>query len=112
MSARSGIIAGGNWIIDRLKIVDVYPEQDALANIISESVGNGGSPFNVLVDLARLGASFPLAGIGLIGDDANGKWITEQCKENRFHFLHRCHDGAGNRTPDFFPSARGERFSR
>jgi sugar/nucleoside kinase (ribokinase family) len=83
MSARSGIIAGGNWIIDRLKIVDVYPEQDALANIISESVGNGGSPFNVLVDLAKLGASFPLAGIGLIGNDDNGKWITEQCGQNR-----------------------------
>jgi sugar/nucleoside kinase (ribokinase family) len=82
MSARSGIVAGGNWIIDRLKFVDVYPEQDALANILSESVGNGGSPFNILVDLAKLGASFPLAGIGLIGNDANGKWVTEQCRLN------------------------------
>ena len=83
MSARSGIVAGGNWIIDRLKVIDTYPAQDALANIISESVGNGGSPFNILVDLAKLGASFPLAGVGLIGDDANGKWVLEQCRENR-----------------------------
>ena len=67
MSRRQGILAGGNWIVDNLKVVDTYPQQDALANILSETIGNGGSPFNVLVDLARLGASFPLAGIGLVG---------------------------------------------
>jgi sugar/nucleoside kinase (ribokinase family) len=82
MSARSGILAGGNWIIDKLKVIDTYPAQDALANILSETVGNGGSPFNVLMDLAKMGAPFPLAGIGLIGDDANGKWIAGQCREN------------------------------
>lgn len=80
MSARSGIVAGGNWIVDKLKTVDTYPEQDALANIVGESAGNGGSPFNVLVDLAKLGAPFPLAGIGLIGDDADGRWIAAQCR--------------------------------
>lgn len=80
MSGRSGILAGGNWIVDKLKLVDIYPEQDALANIVRQSTGNGGSPFNVLVDLARLGASFPLAGIGLTGDDADGTWILEQCR--------------------------------
>ncbi len=80
MSARSGILAGGNWIVDKLKFVDVYPEQDALANIARQATGNGGSPFNILVDLARLGVSFPLAGIGLIGSDADGTWIAEQCR--------------------------------
>jgi sugar/nucleoside kinase (ribokinase family) len=79
MNARSGILAGGNWIVDKLKFVDTYPQQDALANISSESIGNGGSPFNLLIDLARLGAPFPLAGVGLIGADADGDWITTQC---------------------------------
>jgi sugar/nucleoside kinase (ribokinase family) len=83
MSTRSGILAGGNWIVDKLKTVDVYPEQDALANIVAESAGNGGSPFNVLVDLAKLGAPFPLAGIGLVGDDADGRWIAAQCRQHR-----------------------------
>jgi sugar/nucleoside kinase (ribokinase family) len=80
MSARAGILAGGNWIVDRLKIVDTYPHEEALANILAESVGNGGSPFNLLVDLAKLGAGFPLAGIGLIGADAAGEWIVAQCR--------------------------------
>jgi hypothetical protein len=33
--ARIGILAGGNWILDRTKIIDVYPVQDALANILT-----------------------------------------------------------------------------
>ena len=79
MSARHGILAGGNWIVDKLKTIDHYPQQDSLANILGESVGNGGSPFNILVDLARLGAAFPLSGVGLIGDDAEGRWVREVC---------------------------------
>jgi len=82
MSGRTGILAGGNWIVDKLKIVDTYPAQDALANILQESIGNGGSPFNVLIDLAKLGAPFPLAGVGLVGHDAEGAWIHEQCKRH------------------------------
>lgn len=79
MNASSGILAGGNWIVDRIKFVDTYPCQDALANIISETTANGGSPFNLLIDLAKLGARFPLFGAGLIGADGDGEWITRQC---------------------------------
>jgi sugar/nucleoside kinase (ribokinase family) len=79
MNARRGILAGGNWIVDQLKTIDQFPQQDALANIQNESVGNGGSAFNVLVDLARLGVDFPLGGVGLTGDDAAGRWIRERC---------------------------------
>lgn len=82
MTERSGILCGGNWIVDKLKFIDTYPRQDALSNILGQSVGNGGSPFNILIDLARLGATFPLAGIGLVGEDADGQWIREQCAEH------------------------------
>jgi len=83
MRHRSGILAGGNWIVDKLKLIDTYPQQDALANIISQSIGNGGSPFNILIDLANLGTGFPLAGVGLIGADADGGWISAQCGQKR-----------------------------
>ena len=83
MEARSGILAGGNWIVDKLKFIDTWPQQDALANILSESVGSGGGPFNVLVDLAKLGAPFPIAGVGLIGSDADGEWISAECTRHR-----------------------------
>ena len=57
--ARSGMLAGGNWIIDQVKIIDVYPKHEQLANIFDQSQGTGGSPYNVLLDLAKMGAGFP-----------------------------------------------------
>lgn len=81
LSSRTGILAGGNWIVDAVKIIDTWPQQDALANILSTSKGTGGSPFNVLVDLALMGAGFPLEAAGLVGADENGKWIVERCTD-------------------------------
>ncbi len=82
MSSRRGILAGGNWIVDRVKLVDVFPEQDTLANILGESEANGGSPYNVLKDLRRLGADFSLEAAGLIGTDGAGRWILDDCKNH------------------------------
>ena len=81
-TSRNGIIAGGNWIVDAVKMIDVWPQQDALANIFSTTKGSGGSPFNILVDLALLGATFPLSGTGLVGDDENGRWIFDLCAKH------------------------------
>jgi sugar/nucleoside kinase (ribokinase family) len=78
---RSGILAGGNWIRDHVKTVDGWPAQDALANILSHGEANGGGPYNLLKDLVRLGATFPLAGIGLLGDDARGRAVLDECRE-------------------------------
>jgi sugar/nucleoside kinase (ribokinase family) len=61
-------------------VVDAWPAQDSLASILRESSGGGGSPCNILGDLARLGATFPLAGIGLVGDDADGRWLIGDCR--------------------------------
>ena len=79
---RSGLLSGGNWIIDQVKIIDVYPKHEQLANIFSQSQGTGGSPYNVLLDLAKMGAQFPLEGAGLVGQDALGQYIVEDCKNN------------------------------
>lgn len=78
--ARRGILAGGNWIIDHVKIVDSWPAQDTLASILRQSSSNGGSPYNVLKDLAKLGAPFPLEAVGLVGDDENGRAILADCR--------------------------------
>jgi sugar/nucleoside kinase (ribokinase family) len=82
-SARRGIFAGGNWIIDQVKLVDVFPQREQLANIRSQSQGTGGAPYNVLLDLAKLGADFPLSGAGLVGKDTLGDLILEDCRKNK-----------------------------
>ncbi|MGB0356572.1 MAG: PfkB family carbohydrate kinase, partial [Opitutales bacterium] len=81
--ARSGMLAGGNWIIDQVKIIDVYPKHEQLANIFDQSQGTGGSPYNVLLDLAKMGADFPLQGAGLVGQDALGEYIIEDCRKHK-----------------------------
>ncbi|HWL14910.1 MAG TPA: carbohydrate kinase family protein [Opitutus sp.] len=81
-SSRSGVLAGGNWLIDHVKVLDAWPPQDALANIVAETWGNGGAPYNVLKDLAKLGARFPLAGVGLVGEDADGERIVTDCRRH------------------------------
>ncbi|MFO1499808.1 MAG: carbohydrate kinase family protein [Verrucomicrobiota bacterium] len=82
-SARKGLIAGGNWIVDQVKMIDVYPQPEQLTNIREQTEGTGGAPYNVLVDLAKAGAPFPLAAAGLVGKDAQGKSIFETCKKHR-----------------------------
>jgi sugar/nucleoside kinase (ribokinase family) len=82
-SSRSGILAGGNWIIDQVKIVDVYPQRESLANIRSQYQGTGGAPYNVLIDLAKLGAGFPLSAAGFVGKDALGQFIIEDCQKHK-----------------------------
>jgi len=81
MNTRHGLLAGGNWIVDAVKIIDVWPQQDALANITSETKGTGGSPFNVLVDIAAMGAPFPLEAVGLVGEDSLGRYVVDTCKQ-------------------------------
>jgi sugar/nucleoside kinase (ribokinase family) len=80
-TTRRGILAGGNWIIDQVKLVDVFPQREQLANIRSQYQGTGGAPFNVAVDLAKLGAGFPLFGAGLVGADALGQCILDDCQK-------------------------------
>ncbi len=80
MASRNGILAGGNWIIDDVKLIDTYPTQDALANILSSSLGTGGSPYNILVDLALMGVSFPLDAAGLVGNDEYGRKVLADCQ--------------------------------
>src|SRR5262245_59469281 len=79
---RRGLLSGGNWIIDQVKIIDVYPQPEQLGNILGQSQGTGGGPYNVLIDLAKYGAPFPLYGAGLVGRDALGEQILAHCREH------------------------------
>jgi sugar/nucleoside kinase (ribokinase family) len=83
LPARRGVLAGGSWIIDQVKMIDVWPQPESLANIHGQSEGTGGAPYNVLLDLARLGVSFPLAAAGLVGKDALGDAILADCRKHK-----------------------------
>ena len=75
---RHGLTAAGNWIVDRVKTIDTWPQEERLANILSESLGGGGGAHNVLVDLALMKAPFPLRASGVVGNDEDGKWLMAE----------------------------------
>ncbi len=79
---KNGILAAGNFIVDRVKLIDAYPSEDTLASILSETPSNGGGPYNVLTDLSRMGVPYPLSAAGLIGADPDGDWIRNHCLEH------------------------------
>ena len=85
---RCGLLAGGNWIIDLVKMIDVYPQPEQLANIRSQTEGTGGAPYNVSVDLAKSGAPFPLFAAGLVGQDSLGEHIRETCRRHKIDVRH------------------------
>lgn len=80
---RRGLLAGGNWLVDHVKVIDAYPPPEQLASILSRSLGTGGAAYNVLITLARCGAPFPLYGAGLVGRDTAGRHIFEDCRRHR-----------------------------
>ncbi|NQT03530.1 MAG: carbohydrate kinase family protein [Planctomycetes bacterium] len=78
----NGITCAGNWIVDHVKMVDHLPGLGMLGNIKSETLGTGGAPFNVLVGLARMNASFPLIGIGVLGSDSGKDFVMQVCRSH------------------------------
>jgi len=75
---RHGVTAGGTWIVDRVKTIDAFPQEDLLATILSEMRGGGGGAHNVIIDLALMEAPFPLRAQGVVGTDEDGKWLIQE----------------------------------
>ena len=107
-SSRRGLLAGGNWIVDQVKLIDVFPQPESLANIHSQTEGTGGAPYNVLLALAKLGAPFPLIAAGLVGKDVAGARVLEDCRR---HKIDTRHLGATAKGPTSFTDVMTETSS-
>ena len=108
---RKGILAAGSFIVDHVKLIECWPPQDSLVNIFSEENSNGGGPYNLSKDVARLFPDehpFPLAVAGMVGDDADGRWILADCQMAAFE-VHR--DDVFFRQADPIGSDRAQRRS-
>ena len=75
---RKGILCGGNWIVDHVKVIDRYPNENMLVDILDEHISVGGGPNNVLTNLAKLNTAMPLYAMGLVGDDQDGDFIYSE----------------------------------
>jgi sugar/nucleoside kinase (ribokinase family) len=78
---RSGILCGGAWCVDKIMMVDHWPAEETVAVIKSEKIFGGCPGHNMSTALKRLGAPFPVEGMGLLGDDPEGGYLLNICRE-------------------------------
>jgi sugar/nucleoside kinase (ribokinase family) len=87
-STRCGLLAGGTWIVDQVKLVDALPHPHQSAILRSVHTGTGGSSYNILLTLALSGVSLPLLGAGLVGKDEAGAAMLADCKKHKIDTKH------------------------
>jgi len=78
---RKGIACAGNWTLDLVKVIDHYPPENSLTNIIAESMGGGGCAFNVTLNLAKFDSRLELCALGVIGNDSYGDFLIDQFRK-------------------------------
>lgn len=75
---RRGVLTGGTWCADHNKVVEFWPGENEVVEILSEDVAGGGSGCNLAVDLRKLDPAIPVATVGVIGDDADGRVLLAE----------------------------------
>lgn len=76
--ARRGIVAAGTWLEDIIKVVDGWPAEEQVAQILDTARQGGGSAHNLGVDIKRLDPGMSVEAICLLGQDAAGDFLMHQ----------------------------------
>ena len=91
---RKGISVAGNLIVDVTYPIAGWPKQSELTTITGKTQRSiGGAVCNTISDLARLDPQLPLAALGLIGDDAEGRYILQELRRYPNIDLSQLHTG-------------------
>ncbi len=79
---KSGIAVAGSILVDKINEISAYPCSGELTQIKSVQKSVGGCVPNVAIDLKRICPELTVKAVGKIGDDENGKYVTEVFKAN------------------------------
>ena len=77
MKEKNGISVAGTVLIDKINEISAYPEIGELTKIHSIKLAVGGCVPNVACDLKKIRPSLDVYAMGKIGDDADGRYITD-----------------------------------
>ena len=75
---RRGFVSGGTWCADRNKLIDFWPAEDSVAEILAVELRGGGPGCNLAFDIRKLDPEMPVETIGLVGDDADGRFLQAE----------------------------------
>lgn len=79
---RQGILTGGTWCIDRNLLLDKWPNENGRADILESQMSGGGSACNMAIAIRKLAPEIPVATIGLVGDDSEGRFLIAEADAN------------------------------
>ena len=79
---KNGITIAGSFIADLVKTTDCYPEAGMMAYITDTKRAAGGCVPNTAVSLKKIDKNTNVSVRGKIGNDENGRFITDVLKEN------------------------------
>ena len=77
---RFGFIAGGTWCADHNKLLDRWPGEEDHVVILEQNIRGGGPACNLAIGVKRLDPEMPVASIGLLGDDEDGRTLRRQAE--------------------------------
>ena len=75
---KKGIAVAGNLIVDYIKYIERYPEQQTLTTITDVARSTGGLCCNCALTLSKLDPGLPVKAIGLVGEDEAGDYVLSQ----------------------------------
>lgn len=81
-SSRRGFVTGGCWCVDRNKTIPFWPAEDMSVAVSASVLRGGGSGHNFGVDIRNLDPAIPVETIGLVGDDAEGRFLRAEAERN------------------------------
>ena len=76
---RKGLAGIGTWIMDHVRLIDLWPQEQTLATVHGEEFSGGGLAHNLVIDVAKFELGIPLEGVGFVGDDDDGRRILDLC---------------------------------
>lgn len=78
---RRGFISAGCWTIDRIKLIDAWPDEDALSHIATVERLGGGCAHSFGIDMKKLDPNMPVEAIGLLGQDTDGEFLRKRASD-------------------------------
>lgn len=76
--SRRGFTTGGCWCVDLNKTVPFWPTEDMSIQTSAAVPRGGGSAYNFGADIRQLDPDMPVETIGLVGDDAEGRFLISE----------------------------------
>ena len=79
---KNGIAVAGSILVDEINEISAYPHSGELTQIKSVQKSVGGCVPNVAIDLKRICPEMIVKAVGKIGNDENGKYVTDMLTQN------------------------------